>query len=546
MRHTPFAELLRYFFASLFRVEGAADDDSYKVWMFQILALLLTAAWQIPVQLFRRYADLQHYADPERYRLAYSTDTFFAICILSLVIALLALVEWSELLPSRQDHLVLAPLPIPRLSFFAAKLGALTIFFSVAIIGTSLLIGVALPGIASGALEPRPALFRMALLTAQLLGAGYFTFWSMVAVQGLLMSALPVRWFECVSFAVQITLVVAVVCALPLLPYLPAAKLIANEPRWLAYVPPAWFWRFDQNAAWALAIAASAAAGSYLISYLQYSRYQLESPRRVRKIFDAIELVARLFRKPESRAICEFTLRTLSRCRKQKLVFLVIAGMGVAVIAEGAMYLIVHPTRNPVRAAQELQAAIISAPLTLSFFSMVGLRRAFRIPEELRANWLFQVVETGSAEEQIATAVTCFLLVGAAPFWLASIPVEAAVFGIRAVVVLAAQAVLMYALAGYLMSDWRALPFTFAQNAARRHFIQSMVVHLIELIVYSFIASEWIRAAMHSWRSLAALAIVLAGTTFLIRRLRTDEPDAPLEFAERLSQAVEELRLVQH
>ena len=46
--------------------------------------------------------------------------------------------------------------------------------------------------------------------------------------------------------------------------------------------------------------------------------------------------------------------------------------------------------------------------------------------------------------------------------------------------------------------------------------------------------------------SASTYKIVLAGTTFLIRRLRTDEPDAPLEFAERLSQAVEELRLVQH
>jgi len=118
---SPFAELLRYFFSALFRLESTPDEDSYKVWMVQILALLVTASWYVPVNLHRRYVELHRLGDAARYRLAYSSDCLNAMLLMTLLIALLTLIEWTELFPSRQDHLVLTPLPVDRLHFFGGS-----------------------------------------------------------------------------------------------------------------------------------------------------------------------------------------------------------------------------------------------------------------------------------------------------------------------------------------------------------------------------------------------------------------------------------------
>jgi hypothetical protein len=181
--------------------------------------------------------------------------------------------------------------------------------------------------------------------------------------------------------------------------------------------------------------------------------------------------------------------------------------------------------------------------LTLSFFAMLGLRRAFRLPEELRANWLFQFLETPAREHQLGAVRACFLLVGAFPFWLLCAPLDFYSFGAQAIAVLAAQGLLMFTLARYLLWDWRAIPFTVAQNPGRRHFIQSAVVHIIELVVYSAIASTWIQAGLRQPVWLAILAGLCACGLLLLRNLNGSHRNAPLEFAERVQEPVEALRL---
>ncbi len=551
---SPFTELLRYFFGGLFRLESSADEDSYKVWMIQILALLITASWYIPVNLHRRYVELHASLNPEAYRLAYSSDCLNALVLMTLLVALVTVIEWTELFPSRQDHLVLTPLPITRLHFFAAKLAALMLFVTLVIGSMALIAGIALPGIASGVLETRPIAWRMIAFFLASLGTCYFTFWGLLAVQGCLMAVLPVRWFERASFALQLILLVALLCALPLYPYFPAAHLIATHSAWLAWLPPAWYWSWaermlgaqdgalSRRAELGLVTVLLTASLTYLISYLQYTRYALESSGRgPAKVVDLAAAVARLFELPQSRGTCEFTLRTLARCRRQKLVFMLVFGIGVALVVESSTYMALHPRQM----ARALESAIIAAPLTLSFFAMLGLRRAFRLPEELRANWLFQLHENPiTRESQLDTVLKCFLLLGALPMWMICAPLQFVQFGPRAILVLTAQSALMYTMARYLLWDWRAIPFTVAQNPGRRHFIQSLVVHIIELVAYSFVASEWILKGLRQPIWFALLAGLMLGSLLVLRNLRKGNGHAPLEFAERVPEVVEALHLV--
>lgn len=566
-QRSPFAVLLRHFFSGLFRLESAVDEDSYKAWLIQILTLVITACWYVPVNLHGRYVELHRLRVPERYLLTYASDCLSALLLMMLLVALLTVVQWTALFPSRRDHLVLTPLPITRLQFFSAKLGALLLFVTVSIVSMALIAGVALPGIASGELESRPLLLRMGVFAISALLTCYFTFLGLLSVQGVLIAILPAVWFERISFAVQVVFLVALLCAFPLWPYFPAAHLIATTSPWLAWCPPAWYWgmaekllgatspfvqRLSHRGQLALLVALATATVTYLASYLQHGRHALESSGRESAAsarwswLDFPAIVSRLFRLPQARASCDFTLRTLTRTRPQKLVFLLISGIGVALVVESSIYMALHQravVRGP--GASWTGNAVIAAPLTLSFFAMLGLRRAFRLPEEPAANWLFRLLEDpASRQPQLAAVSLSFLLLTAIPALLLCAPLQFRMFGVSALAVLLAQAGLMYTLSVYLLWQWRSIPFTVAQNPSRRPFIQSVVVHLIEMSLYSVIASGWIHAGLRNPKWFAILAIVLAGVLAVLRNLRKSHDHAPLEFDEPVPQVIEQLHLL--
>lgn len=75
-----------------------------------------------------------------------------------------------------------------------------------------------------------------------------------------------------------------------------------------------------------------------------------------------------------------------------------------------------------------------------------------------------------------------------------------------------------------------------APNPSRRPFIQSVVVHLIELSVYSVIGSEMIYAGLRKPVWFAVLVV--------LHNLRKSHDQAPLEFAEPTPEVIEQLHLL--
>jgi hypothetical protein len=123
-------------------------------------------------------------------------------------------------------------------------------------------------------------------------------------------------------------------------------------------------------------------------------------------------------------------------------------------------------------------------------------------------------------------------------------PIEFAVIGKRAVWALLAQVLLALTLAEYLLQGWRAIPFTFAQNPARRHFLHSAILHVVELSLYSFISVTWISAGIHKPIVLVEFGTVVLAVFILLRhRRRRDWGQSPFEFEEMAPAAVEPIRL---
>jgi hypothetical protein len=561
--HTPLLELTRHFFLGLFRSEAFAGEESFSPVFVQILGLLIAASWYIPVQVFGRYVEINALPDGYLYHLAYSMDTLWMLLVMSVLVALVAVFQWPSLFPSQRDHFVLSPLPLTRLQIFGGKVLALSIFFAICILAITILSSLVFPVIANGRWETRPYLLRAAALLTGTLSCTLFIVLAAIALQGILLAILPVRWFRPTSFSIQIALLLLILCAAPVLPYFPGRQLIEGKSQWLLVMPPAWFWGWNEQilgitnslvanlalrAKIALPAAFFLASTTYLISYLRYTRQAMEcTKRKSRPLLAPAEWISRACGfSQQSRAVSSFVINTLLRGQRQKLIFFLIAGIGLALIIENSVYLVLSDIYRPRELRGAIRSAVLSLPLTLSFFTMVALRRVFRVPADLPANWLFRFLDCRRARSsQLNAVLWTFLVLGGMIPLVLSMPVECVVFGLKAPIAIVFQAALILTLAQYLMIDWRSIPFTFAETTPRRHLIQSLTLHFGELAVYSFIGAEWIESALNGWKPLAALALTVAGAYAFCHRRRTQEwGNEPLDFADTPPQVLESLNLL--
>jgi len=558
---SPFAELTRFFFDGLLRPEWMNNDGSFQTRLIQIVSAIFCAGIFFPRELRRTYAFLHTLPAPGRYRAQASSDWMLAMLLISLAVAVWTVMQWRSLFPSGRDHLILTPQPVTRGQLFGAKLAALLIFVTLFILVLTLTCGFTLPAVATGRWELRPLWLRAAALLAGSIGLSYFLCLALLALQGVLMAILSIRWFESVSFLVQAILLFALLCAFPLVSYLPVREAVATVPQWLDWFPPGWFWalaeriagshdpaivRLSHRAEAGLALAALIAATSYLISYLQFNRYALEiAGSRSGPLMDWSAQFARLFPSAQGRGVSEFVLRTLLRGRQQKLIVVLIAGIGVALVVDGwfsATY--VGPRYRT--ASSVMREAVVSMPLTLSFFSLLAVRRAFRTPAALSANWIFRFFETRAATRQeLNSMFLTFVLVAGVPPIAACLLIEWAVFGRDAIAILLVESLMMAAFAEYLFRNWCSIPFTFLLNPGRRHFIQSASIHLGEFTIYSLIGGFIVLQGTvdHSVWILQA-AIACAGALWFERQRRAAICDAPLQFTEPAADAIEVLRLL--
>jgi hypothetical protein len=128
-----------------------------------------------------------------------------------------------------------------------------------------------------------------------------------------------------------------------------------------------------------------AAVGAYWWSYSSHRKRVLESPGAEpsggSEWLEAFE--AHLVPQPRHLAVFSFIAKTLRRSQQHRLILTGFASLALALIVEG--FLGISPNT---RAYREASVAI---PLALSLFLLFGLRYLFRLPVELRANWVFRI-----------------------------------------------------------------------------------------------------------------------------------------------------------
>jgi hypothetical protein len=424
-----YTALVRHFFGRFFDNEFVAQNTDMHVTVTKILGMLAALSGLLPILRYITYLQLDAYPPAARLP-ALWCDRSLLISFTMLVMGGVTVLEWDALFPDRRDYVSLIPLPIRARTIFLAKIGALIVFvlsFTVAVNGVST---VLFPLISYRG--PLMGLFRAILAHFVTMAAGTaFVFVSMVAIEGILLNVLSVRWFRKVSVYVQCTVVFALLSAFFVFPNVGVkiAELKANHPAALYAFPPMWFlgmneWMLGTNdavmlslAKWAgiaLAISIVLAGLTYSVAYRRHVRRTLESVEDgdgTRTRID--EWIGRLadfiVRDPKERATLAFIGKTIARSAKHRIFLAVYVGIGCALILQAIV-------------ASGAKQTWLSAPLVLCFFILSGMRYIFTIPAELPANWLFRVTEADDRRHTLDGARRAMQWFGIAPLFTLLIP----------------------------------------------------------------------------------------------------------------------------
>jgi hypothetical protein len=288
---------------------------------------------------------------------------------------------------------------------------------------------------------------RFALIHSLIVLAGNaFLFFACIAVQGFLLNALGGRLFVRISRLAQLLLLVFLLSFFFLMPAVKFAEL-RDSPALLSAFPPAWFLGLYQTllagptpeflplAAQAVAALGLASFGfglTFVLAYSRRLRKTLEVARNSSSADSRVRGYARalwyrfMLRIPKERAAFCFIAKTLARSQIHRTCFGAYLGFGLAFVVMGVVTVV---ARHGYAGMLEPRSELLSIPLVLSFFLLLGLRVAFSIPSCLDANWLFRLTDgQGLADCSMGVQKAMFVL-GVLPVIVPLYPLHAALWG---------------------------------------------------------------------------------------------------------------------
>lgn len=362
-----------------------------------------------------------------------------------LLVSVFCVLAWDSLFPDRRDIFVLTPLAVKPGSLFVAKIASLFAALAVAVALYNGLPGLVFPF----ALMPPDASILDLLFSARfyrnfvgywatMFGAGAFILGCVICIQALT-SLLPRPAALRLSSVLQIATFCTAVAAYFLQPSLATVGKLSDPANreLLQWLPSYWFVGLMHQltgisggpaqpalmslAARAWAALAIIAAGASIAVVASFA-----SLRRIAEQPDIIPakhkpMAGLIPGSSPSAAIVQWTARTLLRSRQHRVLVTFYAGIGFAAVI---LYVQTPVADIMARASasdpwREISLPLIGASFVMTLCWIVGVRAAFAIPAELKANWIFQLALTSGPAEPLAAARTAFYTVAVAPVWCA-------------------------------------------------------------------------------------------------------------------------------
>jgi hypothetical protein len=494
-------------------------------------------------------------------------DEYFFITLSMVVTASVAVWKWDSLLPDRRDYSNLAPLPISSRSFLLANLLALLLLTTILSFDVNAASIVLFPLVVCGSRASFAYFTRFlgAHFVSVVLGS-IFGFLVVLAILGALMTILPFRVFRKSSLYVRfaiITILMTVLSTSFAVP--PMIQTLAENPHsFLMLLPTVWFLALCQSllgradpllyslgwtALAATCIAFVCAIGGYAFSY--HRCFTRSSETIVSLPAGGGAVAPRLFalldrlilRSPLERASFRFTIRALVRGPNQALVMGWFAGLGIVIASETLF----APVSVPSRVAEHLPSAeILSIPLTLIYFLVLGLRCAFDIPATLRANWLFRLMINPETRECIPLARKVIFAFLFPALILVCFPAYAYFWGWRTslihTVIAAAMCIMLTEIS---LMRFRKVPFTCSVSVFKSHAIVAILLYILGFFAFSAFTATAERWAFGDPMRFLVFAFFFAGAYLALRQWRRSltDLDKQIIFEEVPSPTVERMNL---
>ena len=506
---TPFGCLLRLFVARMFHGSSKPGAEDLNLGVGVILILLAMPGVLVSLLMFGMYGSLIRFLRGQPAFNPFTStvsDEYFFIVLSMVVTGAAALWRWDSVFLDRRDYMNLVPLPISLRSLFLANLSAILVFVAlltfIANVASSVLFPIAVLGSQGSFL----LLFRFAaghIVTVSLASA--FSCFAVFGLAGVLMALLPVAAFRRVSlfarFLVAICLLALLATSLTVPQWLTRVS-IAHAHR-IAMLPPvsflgllrtvwgsgdAFIYRMAKAAVAALAFTSFVSVLTYAVSFRRHFLAITEMPEvgplpRVPLRWSPSVLLDHTMRRtPTERAAYHFVARTLLRSDGHLQVIL--AGVALGLIA-AVDKLVSASHAGSTLGGKSPSLEFLSVPFLLSYCTIIGIRFAFEIPVDLRANWIFRLWMDPDHHE--ARAIARRILLVFTLSWLAPICFVATLWfwGWAAALLHTGILILCSALLiELLLIRFRKIPFTCSYPSFQSHSGVIALVYVLGFFVF--------------------------------------------------------------
>lgn len=562
-QQTPFGCLLRIFIGRIFHGGGEPGAEDLDLGLGVILILLAMPGILVSLLMFEEYGSLIRYLRGNGVFDPYVTtipDEYFFIVLSMTVTGAAALWRWDAIFLDRRDYANLVPLPIRLRSIFLANFSAiiaLAALFTLVVNAASIIL---FPVAVVGSQSSFTVFFRFAAgHAAAVVLTSIFSFSAIFALAGILMALLPVKLFRSISllarFVAAIFLLALLVSSFAVPAFLDGTSMAVKQR--VAMLPPVWFLGISQTV-WgngrdpfyssmteAAGVALIAAALIAILSYtVSFRRSFIRIPEtadagplpRVQLKFSPLAILHNAtLRSPSQEACNDFIVRTLLRSDAHLQIVMAFAGLGLVVAAASLSSLNSphHILAGPVPSVE-----FLSAPFILSYCIIAGVRLAFEIPTDLRANWIFRLWL--SPDKQQARPIARRILHAATLPWLIPLVFAVTLIFFGWIIALLHAAVLTLANVAVIetfLVKYRKIPFTCSYPKFESHSGVILVAYLLGF----FLIANYIPALEH-WslvnpvRSLCFIPLftaILAAVYFYRKQML--EMDKQLIFEEPFS-----------
>jgi len=413
VKTSPFPVLVRHFFLRLFNNDFIAFEDQMKEKTISFLALVAIFSSHVANSVLMKYMFIPDDG------ISWVEKCYF-ISFFMLLLGFITVFEWDVIFPDARDFDNLLTLPVKLKMIFVSKFTSLCLFIGIFALGSNAISVLAFWFHLIRWQPEKGVLFSPFFICVHLiclLAACFFVFFLFVFVIGILMVIFPARLFR--AFSLFFRTVLMIFCVFLMIyivlnsfsstsyfNFLPVLK--ANNSLSFYLFPPMWFTgmyesllgnsdpQFGTCSSIGLMSLFLVMGGFFVSAALGYKKHcrNMDTKKKRRSLFfGPTNIFSRLLHtlflwNPIQRAVFYFIGKTLKYSMIHKMRLAVFAAVGVSL----ELIFLASFMRNH-ESFSQLNTTILTVPMILMLFLLIGMRSVVNIPSSLEANWVFRITE---------------------------------------------------------------------------------------------------------------------------------------------------------